>query len=81
MSPEASPEHPLYSAVSQAGTGATQYMVVCDEGWRESIVCSDMYEWAARWLVEKLQGQPYAPEHRPASDAMTEVGRKRLEEE
>ncbi len=23
------------------------FMVVCDEGWRESIVCNSMYEWAA----------------------------------
>lgn len=36
--------------------------VCCDEGWRESIVCSHMFEWAADWLVEQLQGKPYAAE-------------------
>lgn len=41
--------------------GTQLWMIVCDEGWRESIVCSRMYEWAADWLIEQIQGKPYAP--------------------
>ncbi len=51
-----------YEKVPQENCKATQlYMIVCRESWRESIVCSDMYEWAADWLVEQIQGRPYAP--------------------
>lgn len=60
-----SPEHPLYEAVPQETTGATQFfMVTCNEGWRSSIVCTGMYPWAARWLVDQIQGRPYAPGER-----------------
>lgn len=41
------------------------FMLICDEGWRSSIVASGMYEWAAKWLVEQLQRKPYAPNLRP----------------
>lgn len=61
---EPSPELPTYrkSPQDKLAPEATQlWMVVCNEGWRESIVCNDMYEWAADWLVEQIQGRPYAP--------------------
>ena len=35
------------------------FMVICDEGWRESIVCNGMYEWSADWMVGQLQGKPF----------------------
>jgi len=66
------PEAPIYRKVAEQRTYrdpftghttkyATQtFMVVCDEGWRESIVCCSMYDWAADWLVEQIQGKPYA---------------------
>jgi len=55
---------PFYEVIGQERAGHTsRYMVTCDEGWRKSIVCRDMYEWAADWLVGILQGQPYAPAH------------------
>ena len=47
------------------GVGTQLYMVTVDEGWRETILCTGMYEWAADWLVEQLQGRPFAPEGRP----------------
>lgn len=53
---------PFYRKVAQDDGKATQlYLISCEEGWRESIVCTDMYEWAADWLVDILQGRPYAP--------------------
>lgn len=62
----ATPEHPVYAKVPHDEGWATQlYFIVCDEGWRSSIVCERMYDWAASWLVEQLQGKPYAPEARP----------------
>ncbi len=62
---EATPERPVYSKVPDADSGATQMWIVrCDEGWRESIVCEGMYEWAADWLIEQIQGRPFAPEAR-----------------
>lgn len=46
--------------------GGTQlWYIVCDEGWRDSIVCERMYEWTADWLLEVLGDRPYAPGHRP----------------
>lgn len=60
------PERPFYSKTEHQGGGATRlFFVNCDEGWRVSIVCERMYEWAADWLVEVLQGKPYAPGRRP----------------
>lgn len=59
------PEKPIYSKVLQYDKAATKhYMIVCDEGWRQSIVCCDMYDWAADWLVNMIQNQPYAPNTR-----------------
>lgn len=62
---EASPEKPIYAKAEHDRSGrpgGTQlYFVTCDEGWRSSIVCERMYGWAADWLVEQLQGKPYAP--------------------
>ena len=61
---EASAEHPIYRPSPMDiydPPGTRLWMVVCNEGWRESIVCTHMYEWAAEWLVGKIQGEPYAP--------------------
>jgi hypothetical protein len=39
--------------------GATPlFMIVVDEGWRESILCIGMYGWAADWLLAKLAPHP-----------------------
>ena len=60
-----SKEKPLYYK-AEAYTAHWQrtatmiFIIICDEGWRTSIVCGGMYEWAADWLVEQLQGKPYA---------------------
>lgn len=59
---EPSVERPRYWKVQHDNNSATKtFMVVCNEGWRESIVCGSMYEWAADWLIERIQGEPYAP--------------------
>jgi hypothetical protein len=41
------------------------WMIVCDEGWRQSIVCTGMYDWAADWLLAILLDREFAPELRP----------------
>ncbi len=52
---------PIYRKVEEGKGKATQiFMIVCDEGWRESIVCTGMYGWAADWLLRQIQGKPYA---------------------
>ena len=57
---------PVYKKVSHGDDWATQlYFIVCDEGWRESVVCQYMYDWAADWLIEVVQDRPYAPGRRP----------------
>ena len=62
MSEEATQAAPIYRMVEQNdGYATTRYMIVCDEGWRESIVCENMYGWAAEWLVNQLGRTPYAP--------------------
>jgi hypothetical protein len=64
---QGTPDRPVYSKMpSTVTTGNTHFWTVrCDEGWRNSIVCTGMYEWAADWLVEQLQGRPFAPGRRP----------------
>lgn len=59
---DGTPEHPFYEKVLQED--GRNWMVTCNEGWRESIVCTGMYEWSADWLVDTIQGQPYAPERK-----------------
>jgi hypothetical protein len=66
----ASEENPNYyvSPSKSMKSDATQTdlcMVVCDEGWRQTVVGYDMYRWAADWLVEMIQGIPYAKGFRP----------------
>lgn len=60
----ASPEAPVYRKISHLdGAYGRQYMIICDEGWRTSVVCSQMYEWAADWMLGILGRRPYAPGH------------------
>lgn len=65
---EPTEEHPRYRTFldeKTANKATALYMVICDEGWRQTVVCSGMYRWAAEWIVEELQGKPYAPGRRP----------------
>lgn len=55
-------EKPRYDKM-MAADGS--WFIVVDEGHRNSIVCDSMYEWAVDWLVEQLQGKPFAPNTRP----------------
>lgn len=65
MTDLAIPERPRYFKVPHEEAFKTQlWFIVCDEGWRESIVCGQMHEWAADWLLEILDGRPFAPETR-----------------
>jgi hypothetical protein len=59
------PECPVYAKVQQQGVNSSLWSITCDEGWRQSIVCCDMYEWAADWLLGVLDRRPYAPGTRP----------------
>ena len=62
---EASPTFPIYRKVADLESGGTQHwFIVCDEGWRETIVCDKMYEWAADWLLEVLDRRQFAPNHK-----------------
>jgi hypothetical protein len=69
----ATPEAPIYAKVAGDGTGSIRWFVTCDEGWRSSIVCERMYEWAADWLVEILGREPYAPGRRPGSSPHRDI--------
>lgn len=69
--PEPSVEVPRYFKVlyKQPPEHATPlWLISCDEGWRQSIVCEGMYEWAADWLLEQIQGKPFAPMTREKQD-------------
>lgn len=49
-----------YRKVAHEDSGATQlWFIVCDEDWRESIVCERMYEHVADWLLGILDGKHY----------------------
>jgi hypothetical protein len=59
--PEASERHPIYKKYAHNESRATQlWFIVCDEGWRSSIVCERMYEHVADWLLAQLGRTPYA---------------------
>jgi hypothetical protein len=59
-----SPEHPKYAKVRhQGGAPSSLFMIVCDEGWRQSIVATEMYGWAADWLIKGIGRRRYAPDH------------------
>ena len=48
----ASEQEPVYAKVAHDGGRTTQlWLITCDEGWRSSIVCEDMYERDADWLL------------------------------
>ncbi len=53
---------PLYYKVLQNPEAATEtYLIVCDEGWRQSIVCADVQRWAVDWLLALIGRCQYAP--------------------
>ena len=63
---EATVERPIYTKVYQDDGKATKlFMITVNEGWRQSIVCNDMYEWAADWLLSVLENRPFARNFRP----------------
>lgn len=64
---DVTPQHPFYDVMKFA-VGSLGWGVRCNEGWRQSIVCTGMYQWAAEWLADELQGKPFAPDTRPGSD-------------
>ena len=69
------PETPVYEKVlyKKPPEHATPlWLISCDEGWRQSIVCEGMYEWAADWLLEQIQGKPFAPSTRPGAAGKAE---------
>jgi len=52
----ATPEQPEYSKFKQDDGAATEHWSIqVDEGWRSWILCSDMYEWAAEQLLDRLR--------------------------
>lgn len=54
------PEEPYYFKVEQRPDQGTQlYMIICDEGWRSVVVCNNMYESVADWLIDHIQGKPF----------------------
>ena len=57
-----SEEAPVYRKVYDRrddGTRSSLCMITCDEGWRSLIVCTDMYEHVADWLLDLIGGKPY----------------------
>lgn len=68
---EGTPQIPVYRKFLEKGPpdhATPIFGISCDEGWRQSIVCTGMYEWAADWLVGELQDKPFAPNTRPGAE-------------
>jgi hypothetical protein len=55
----ASSEKPVYKKVS-VKPDSNLFMIICDEGWRTLIVCDNVYENVADWLLDILGRTPYA---------------------
>lgn len=61
----ASQEAPIYRKVAKRNdVGTDWWYIVCDEGWRSSIVCENMYEWSADWMLSVLERKSYAKENK-----------------
>lgn len=61
-------DEPRYFRLPDPSSGATRlWMIVCDEGWRQSIVCAGLYEWTADWLLAVIGRQPFARGLRPGA--------------
>jgi hypothetical protein len=57
VSPEPSEDHPRYHKLRENTSTGSLFMIIVDEGWRTSILCSGMYERDADWLVSVIQGK------------------------
>jgi hypothetical protein len=57
---EKSPVYAKFPLTQPNPEGTQTFGISCDEGWRVSIVCTGMYEWAADWLLGVLGHTPYA---------------------
>lgn len=74
-----STEAPVYRKVQENNSTATKrYMIVCDEGWRLSILCTGMYERAADFLLEVLGRRSCLPSREAEIAACTLDDRDRL---
>lgn len=63
---EPTPEHPEYTMVLEdTGDATDRYMIRCNEGWREMIVCEGMYRRTAEWLLRVLGNRPYVDGNAP----------------
>lgn len=73
--PEPNMTRPLYKKVRE-NVGSNMFMITCDEGWRQSIIATGMYEPVADWLISKVQGQPMP--HTPEREFLDHQLRKML---
>ena len=55
---EPSEQHPFYKKVCERPDGKGMCMITVDEGWRQSILCTDIYPEKADWLIGLIQGKP-----------------------
>jgi hypothetical protein len=62
VTPGPSEEAPVYAKVRQMGDDSTPsrnlWCITVDEGWKSSILCSDMYERDADFLLSVLGRTP-----------------------
>lgn len=56
----ASPEKVYYSKFKDAGSF---WVITWDDGARQGILCTGMFEWQADWLIEQVQGKPLPEGH------------------
>jgi hypothetical protein len=56
----ATPEKPFYWKTSQRPEDPHRgfWQVSVSEGWRQMVLCTDMYETYADWLIGIIQGRP-----------------------
>lgn len=50
-------QRPNYYKVRER-IGSNLFMVMCDEGWRVSVLATGMWERVADWIIASVQGQP-----------------------
>ncbi len=56
----ATQDAPIYRKVQHDEDTATKlFFIVCDEGYRETILCEKMYGWVADWLINVLARRPF----------------------
>jgi hypothetical protein len=62
---EARPHYRKFPMTKSTPNSTQTWGISVDDGAREHILCIGLYDWSVDWLLEQIQGKPFAPGTRP----------------